>query len=88
MQRRYNPTPNELHECEPVPFREDDYFEADETREPARVAARKARHEAKDAARVAVAVAHVEKVRREGIDVGPGTVKGYAYRMGQNSRRK
>lgn len=90
MARSYTPSPNELHDCKRVPFRVEDYFDADEMLEDdfeIRKASRMVRHERREDARVAEAVAFVERIRRDGRDTGPGIVKGFAYRVGQANRR-
>lgn len=86
--RRFTPTPVELAECVAEPFNAADYFDTDEiAADPEAVARSKARHEKREAARVAQATAHVERIRRDGVEVTSGHARGWAYNMGQSARR-
>ena len=86
----YEPTATMLEESKVLPFVVADYFSAEEMLEDdfeVRLASRKARHEAREASRVAPILVAIERIRHEGRTETFGHPTGYAYRLGQANRR-
>jgi len=86
----YEPTAALLAEAQIVPFVDAEHCDESEKTEADfadRMARRRARWESREQARVELVRASIERIRREGRVETFGHPTGYAYRVGQATRR-